>query len=178
MDQVQADLLLQELFDEWYASLIRYGLKISRDRTVVEESVQQGMWLLYRELRRGAEIPNPKAWTLLVVKREIWRNVRSLNQQHAVESDTLVAVAEQEVTEERAGAPDLSDFLGFLSEREREILLLRLESMKYREIATVLGISPNSVNRFLARAIAKIRKHCLGADPKRTGLAQAAKGRK
>src|SRR5262245_43663397 len=128
VDQAQADLLLQKLFDEWYGSLVRYGLRFSRDRAVVEECVQQGMWLLYRELRSGNEIPNPKAWTLLVVKREIWRSLRKRKDQHPIEPNMLVVEGDSCVAQ-GASEEDLSDFLVILSERETEVILLRLESM-------------------------------------------------
>lgn len=48
--------------------------------------------------------------------------------------------------------------LSELSVREEEVLMLRLQSMKYREIAEALGISINSVNTLLARALEKIQK--------------------
>jgi RNA polymerase sigma factor (sigma-70 family) len=47
--------------------------------------------------------------------------------------------------------------MDLLSVREQEVLLLRLESMKYREIAAALGISINSVNTLLARALTKLQ---------------------
>ena len=50
------------------------------------------------------------------------------------------------------------DYLCLLSRREEEVLLLRLEAMKYREIADQLGISLSSVNTILARALEKLKK--------------------
>ena len=38
------------------------------------------------------------------------------------------------------------------------MLLLRLESIKYREVADQLGISMNSVNTLLARALRKLQQ--------------------
>ena len=52
----------------------------------------------------------------------------------------------------------IADYLCLLSRREEEVLLLRLEAMKYREIADQLGISMNSVNTILARALQKLKK--------------------
>ena len=46
---------------------------------------------------------------------------------------------------------------GVLSQREEEVLLLRMESLKYREIGTRLGISANSVTTLLSRAVKKLR---------------------
>jgi RNA polymerase sigma factor (sigma-70 family) len=52
----------------------------------------------------------------------------------------------------------VSELLSVLSRREEEVLLLRLSALKYREIAERLGISGNSVNTLLARAIKKLQK--------------------
>lgn len=57
--------------------------------------------------------------------------------------------------------PDMLDIrrlLSVLTPREEEVLLLRLEALKYREIADQLGISVNSVNTLLARALRKLQQ--------------------
>jgi len=53
---------------------------------------------------------------------------------------------------------DIRSLLALLSPREEEVLLLRLEALKYREIAEQLGISMNSVNTLLARALHKLQQ--------------------
>ena len=52
---------------------------------------------------------------------------------------------------------EIRGLLSVLSPREEEVLLLRLEALKYREIADHLGISMNSVNTLLARALRKLQ---------------------
>jgi RNA polymerase sigma factor (sigma-70 family) len=52
---------------------------------------------------------------------------------------------------------EIRSLLSVLSPREEEVLLLRLEALKYREIADQLGISINSVNTLLARALRKLQ---------------------
>jgi RNA polymerase sigma factor (sigma-70 family) len=52
---------------------------------------------------------------------------------------------------------EIRGLLSVLSPREEEVLLLRLEALKYREIAEHLGISMNSVNTLLARALRKLQ---------------------
>ncbi len=59
---------------------------------------------------------------------------------------------------EMSGPTDVRDLLSVLSPREEEVLLLRLETLKYREIAEQLGISINSVNTLLARALRKLQE--------------------
>ena len=62
--------------------------------------------------------------------------------------------------------------LALLSPRESEVLLLRMQAMKYREIAAHLGISPNSVNTLLARALRKLQQTAPG-KPAREAMANA-----
>lgn len=59
---------------------------------------------------------------------------------------------------EKPTTVDVRSLLAVLSPREEEVLLLRLEAMKYREIADQLGISMNSVNTLLARALRKLQQ--------------------
>jgi DNA-directed RNA polymerase specialized sigma24 family protein len=49
-----------------------------------------------------------------------------------------------------------------LTPREEQVLLLRLEALKYREIADQLGSSMNSVNTLLARALRKLQRATAG----------------
>jgi RNA polymerase sigma factor (sigma-70 family) len=53
---------------------------------------------------------------------------------------------------------DIHNLLSVLSPREEEVLLLRLEALKYWEIAEQLGIGLNSVNTLLARALRKLQR--------------------
>ena len=47
--------------------------------------------------------------------------------------------------------------LSILTPREEEVILLRLQSLKYREIGEQLGISSKSVCTLLARALKKLK---------------------
>jgi DNA-binding CsgD family transcriptional regulator len=52
---------------------------------------------------------------------------------------------------------EATKLLSVLTSREQEVVMLRMEDMKYREIACALGISRNSVNTLLARALRKLQ---------------------
>jgi RNA polymerase sigma factor (sigma-70 family) len=171
MDRDSASTEVEKLFDKWYPYLVRYGRRLCREQAVVEDCVQQVMLLFFRELRNGADIPNPKAWTLLVLRREILRFLRR-ERNHVVLEDHLASAL---AAEDHPGVPveldSIDSFLSLLSPREAEVLLLRMNGLKYREIATTLRIGGNSVNRFLARAITKIRawRNVAEADRGRIG---------
>jgi len=52
---------------------------------------------------------------------------------------------------------DVASHLSILSQREEEVLLLRMSSLKYKEIAAQLGVTTNTVSGLLVRAITKLR---------------------
>lgn len=155
-DHARAEV--ETLFDECYPFLIRYGRRICRERAVVEDCIQQVMLSLFRELLRGGKLPNPRAWTLLVLRRELFRYLRR-ERIHVDLTDSTVPYCAPETDDKgiHVEPENVDSFLALLSPREAEVLLLRMNGLKYREIAGALKISGNSVNRFLSRAITKIR---------------------
>jgi len=157
MDLNSARAEVEKLFDEWYPHLVRYGKRLCREQANVEDCIQQVMLLFFRELRNDVVIPNPKAWTLVVLRREMIRLLRR-QKAHVLFDDqwysTLAAEEDQGVT---VDVGNVDSFLSVLSPREAEVLLLRMNGLKYREIAGTLKIGANSVNRYLSRAITKIR---------------------
>lgn len=159
MNESEASQLVSELYESLYSQLLRYATHSARSLELAEDVVQEAFTRLYRELRRGQAIESPKAWAFCVVRREIARRLRE---------DSAFGVREPLEKLDEAALPQTAAFnpvevdevgrlLRFLSPREAEVLLLRLGSLKYREIGTELGISAKSVATLLARALGKLR---------------------
>lgn len=134
-------------------SLVRYAVRATRCYELAEDLAQDAFMQLYQALRAGKHIEHPKAWTLCVLRRAMNRqlNDRGLHEQ----LDDVDAPSEPAPGMSRI--EDLRRLLSLLSPREEEVLLLRLEALKYREIADQLGISMNTVNTLLARALRKLQ---------------------
>ena len=128
MNESDATDLLTALYDRWYMALVRYALRTTCNYELAEDLAQDTFMQLYQALRSGKSIEHPKAWTICVLRRAMNRQMKYRN------------LHEQ------------------LDELEEEVLLLRLETLKYREIAEQLGISINSVNTLLARALRKLQE--------------------
>jgi len=79
--------------------------------------------LLFRKLRRGGNVPNPKAWVLLVLRRELLRSLRR-ERIHVVMTKHPVS---EPVAEDYESLPvaRVDSFLALLSTREAEVLLRR-----------------------------------------------------
>lgn len=160
MDRQEASKLIETLYHAWGPCLVRYAYRLTCDREVADDLVQESFLALYRALRSGMEIENPRAWTLVVIRRLV--AVRRRNQ--ARRDEALLSTEELAWVEDPRrlpgddAEPDAVSLLHVLSAREREVVLMRIEGCKYREIADALRISRKTVETLLARALKKLRK--------------------
>ena len=154
MNENDATDLVTALFDRWYMSLVRYALRTTSNYELAEDLAQETFMQLYQALRTGKNIEHPKAWTICVLRRAMNRRMRNHSLYEPLDELEIVGDAVNELS----SIVDIRNFLSVLSPREEEVLLLRLEALKYREIAEQLGISMNSVNSLLARALRKLQQ--------------------
>jgi RNA polymerase sigma-70 factor (ECF subfamily) len=162
MDADNATRMLVSLFESWYSFLVRYGSRSTGSFALAEDLVQETFMQLYRELRKGKDIEHPKAWTLCVLRRAIARHIRTYVRQggapESLEVLDLMPVGQSVFAAPGVEWDEATRLFSVLTAREEEVLLLRLEALKYREIAARLGISASSVNTLLARALRKLQK--------------------
>ncbi len=154
MNENDTTNLVTALFDRWYMSLVRYALRTTANYELAEDLAQDTFMQLYQALRAGKSIEHPKAWTICVLRRAMNRQMKDRALHEPLDELEIVGGAVTEVS----GFADIRNLLSVLSPREEEVLLLRLEALKYREIADQLGISMNSVNTLLARALRKLQE--------------------
>jgi RNA polymerase sigma factor (sigma-70 family) len=166
VNENDATELVTALYDRWFTKLVAFAARTTESRELAEDFVQESFMQLYLALRAGKDIEHPKAWTLCVLRRTMNRQMRELirydSLEDAEQAGRLPGIA--------AKPPPLSDIRSLfstLSAREGEVLLLRLEAMKYREIASHLGISVNSVNTLLSRALRKLQDAISQAEPEK-----------
>jgi RNA polymerase sigma-70 factor, ECF subfamily len=155
MNRQEASDLVTSLFESWYAALVRYACRLTGSSALAQDIVQQTFMDLYTALVEGQRITYPKAWTITVVRRQVaasWGKLAGTEPLSVLEREKIAAVQPDTCDE------DIPKLLSLLTPREQEVLMLRMEAYKYREIAQCLGISSNSVNTLLARAIAKLQK--------------------
>ena len=162
MEAAKAERLVEELFASWGPFLSRYALQMTRSREAADDVVQEAFLALYRDLRAGKLIRDPRSWTFGAVRNQI----RKRSHVHFQHSEDLVPI---EILDRFAAVPHWPDVeaasgeevevpLTVLTAREREVVLLRLQSFKYREIARQLGNSEKAVATLLARALGKLRQ--------------------
>jgi RNA polymerase sigma factor (sigma-70 family) len=148
--------LIENLYATWYPILVRHCRRLLGDHARAEDCAQQALCELYNQLEAGHSIDNPRAWTLVVARR------RAFHDQREAKILTQIDLGQIQVPDREAPpaldetSEDFPRMLAALTPREEAVILLRLESMKYREIAERLGVTPSTVNTLLARALEKL----------------------
>jgi RNA polymerase sigma-70 factor (ECF subfamily) len=157
--QERVTRLFEESRDDVYRYLLTLGLYPPR----AQEAVQEVFLRLYTTMRKGEEIQNPRAWVFRVA-HNLGLKIRA-RQQSEQPFDTEVRAHYTSQTEtpesellDRERMLRFHDAVEGLSEQQRRCLLLRMEGLRYPEIASTLGISASAVGEFLRRAMVRLKK--------------------
>ena len=122
--------LLNSLFESWGPSLHRYAWHLVHSPEVADDLVQEAFMALYRSLRHGPDIKNPKGWMVRVVRNLAGKYIRDEKRHsEALQSwemrDRLLA-GRGVLAETLGELEDLARLFSVLSRREEEVLVLRL----------------------------------------------------
>jgi len=165
--QTRASAKLQEqvtrLFEEARDDVYRYLLSLGLYPPQAQEATQEVFLRFYKSLRKGEEIHKPRAW-IFRVAHNLGLDIRARQDTelpYAPEMDfrqaSHQANPEQELAE-RERTQRFHRAVEGLSQQQRRCLFLRLEGLRYAEIADALGISQSAVGEFLRRAIERLRR--------------------
>jgi RNA polymerase sigma-70 factor (ECF subfamily) len=158
------------LFDQLRSPLLRYLWDFRLSSETAEELVQEAFLKLFEELKQGTSVQMPRPWLFRVVHRLALKEMRRLRVRETPEPlqngepelleivDLKPTPAEQFLLDEREQR--LSHALKSLPIRERQCLSLRVEGLRYREIADVLDLSVATVSDVLRRAVTALREAC------------------
>ena len=164
-DQVTAPLHGQvaELFEELRDDVYRYLLTLGLYPPQAQEATQEVFLRLYVTLRRNVDILNPRAWIFRVAHNYGLKVRTRENTMRSFDPDVETRLRDPgsnpEMTIiERERALRFHQAVETLSEQQRRCLFLRLEGLRYPEIAATLGISSSTVGEFIRRAISRLRR--------------------
>jgi RNA polymerase sigma factor (sigma-70 family) len=145
-----------ELFHAHFHRLVRYLDRLSGDPELAADLAQEAFIKLHQ---RGSLPDRPEAW-LITVAMNLFRNVKSTRARRRRLLTVARAEAAQgdpvptpsQVTEAAEERERVRATLDQLSDRERNILLLRAEGYGYRDLAVALKLNEASIGTLLARA--------------------------
>ncbi|MCP4311823.1 MAG: RNA polymerase sigma-70 factor [Bacteroidetes bacterium] len=153
----------EKLFFSFYPGLLRYAETLVRKSEIAEEIVQD---VFYNVWKNRDSIRITQSW-----KSYLYRAVYNNSMMYLRKRRREFSLEESLFTEQEGDSPDpfqeleyqevsaiVSDILGVLPERTREIFLLnRQEGLKYREIAEQLSISVKTVEANMGKALKALR---------------------
>lgn len=122
MEQVEVARLVDAMFEESAVFLVRYALRRTRSLTVAEDVVQEAFLALYRDLRLGKPIQEPRAWMIGAVRNQIckWARANARHSEELFPSEKLDLMASERLTHQEAvSGDDAPLLLSILSPREK-----------------------------------------------------------
>lgn len=154
--------LVDALYREHYDAMYRYLVLTGSEAADADEFIQEAYLRMLETLQRGEGIRVPRHWLFRVAHnlREDWR--REAGRRSAVAAGEQWSGGCDPGPNPEAAlllgerAARLKAALAQLTERQSEILHLRAEGLKLREVADLLGISLQSVSEVCARAIDRV----------------------
>ncbi len=152
------------LFDQLRSPLLRYLLSFRIDIADAEEIVQEVFLALFQHLRNGKSRANLPAWTFAVAhnlalknRLRMQRQPVALTSEYPLEHADLSAGPEEHAAQLQRQQRLLS-VVRALPEQDQCCLSLRAEGLRYRDIASVLGISLGSVASSLERSLERLTR--------------------
>jgi RNA polymerase sigma-70 factor, ECF subfamily len=161
------------LFDQHRNGLLRYTLSFGLSMHDAEEIIQEAFLALFQHLRMGKSRHNLRGWIFRVAHNlALKQRARNDGLRRTVDYDEATMVRQRDDApnpEEQAASGQrierLRAVVAALSEQDRCCLYLRAAGLRYREIATTLGISIGSVSATLARSLARLGRADGGFAP-------------
>ncbi len=157
----------EEIYSEFVDTLYSYGLKLTHDKELVKDSIQDLFIDLYRY---KIDLKQPESFEFYLFKafkRLIVNKLKRRSEFSNFENDEFVAFElkfnlEDEYIQnesEKLKLQTLQKALNRLEPQERELLFYKFNSkLTYKEIGKLLNETPDSVKKHVYRIISTIRK--------------------
>ena len=151
--------LLGVLFDRYQTPLFNFYSKLTGDRTLSEDLVQE-VFLRILKYRQSYRPGTPfRSWIYQIARNARVDHFRKFPYQTTLDPEMLPPVLPRDSAQENQEAQLLQRALMQLPEEKREILLLcRFQELKYQEIAELLGCELATVKTRIHRALLELRK--------------------
>lgn len=151
--------MLGILFDRYHSPLYNFYCKLTGDRTLSEDLVQEVFFriLKYRQTYRpGTPF---RAWVYQIARNTRVDHFRKQKPEVEWEVEMSPAVEPTDSAQQKQEAELLHRALLELSEEKREVLVLsRFQELKYEEIARLMGCEVNTVKVRVHRALQELRQ--------------------
>jgi len=161
MAQVRSGVgeMLGLLFKRYQAPLFNFYLKLTGDRTVSEDLVQE-VFLRVLKYRQTYRTETPfRAWMYQIARNARVDYLRRKKPETSWDPEMSPAVMPMDTAQQSQESALLHRALMLLPEDKREVLVLsRFQDLKYEEIAQLLGCEVGTVKTRVHRALQELRE--------------------
>lgn len=153
------------LFREYYPHLFTFGCKLTADKALLEDSIQELFTELWSNKNKSA-IRSIRAYLFKALQYKLYKKIYNrkviysaddtlLDLPFTINRETLLVQAE----EDKARADKIAAVLSQLSNRQREIVYLRFyKNLEYDEISEIMDINYQVARNLLSQALKAMRK--------------------
>ena len=161
----------EEIFRTLYDPLLNYAVYITKSRPVALDIIQDAFLKLWEKRTTLNPDKSVKALLYLIVRNLAFNHNRDTSSRSAKLSDPIYQPLPNDPGPEEAfKASELKEkidgWIDSLPIRQREALVLsRMQGLSHEEIASVMNVSPRTVNNHIVRALKYIHGQVQGYEP-------------
>jgi RNA polymerase sigma factor (sigma-70 family) len=153
------------LVRKYHAPVYQAGLRLTGAPELAEEIVQDVFLKIWLYRSRLPDIENFQAYLYIIARNQAYQTHRKQLRHEQMPDEEPVSLHISDV-EERLAALELSRILAEAVDRlppqQRQVYqLIKDQDMSREAAARVMSLSPESVKKYLARALLSIRAYCL-----------------
>ena len=153
------------LYRRYAPIMLRYGCRLSPDRDLVKDCIQQVFFQVWKSRENLSTPPSVKNYLLKSFRCEFGKKASFKNKHQPLPDEVdlgeelsheaeLIKLQSSELTQKRVHM-----LLSELPDRQREVIFLKYYTgLQYEEIADIMGIDQKSVYKLTYKAIDKLHK--------------------
>ena len=153
----RADRVVREVDQDHGQSLLGLAIRSGLSHDAAEDAVQEALFRLWQEVRKGVDIIDPRAWSF----RTLYRIAMD---EHRVRRRAGDIVAQLATRSWRTVDPDIASRISIwslvdqLPTRQRQVLYLRYKAdLSFDQIAATIGISASAARAHATFAAQRLR---------------------
>ncbi|QHS62007.1 RNA polymerase sigma factor [Chitinophaga agri] len=156
------------IYDTWFASLYKYGMKIQADSCLIKDCIHDLFTSLWHSRQHLSVTDSIKFYLFASLKRNIVKNTRAegifrLFKQEPAQQEMHMPSYEERLISQQSNDErnrKLAKVIDQLPRRQKEILYLRYyEGLSTQETADIMSLSVNSTYVLLSKAINYLKNH-------------------
>lgn len=159
-------IALSEIFLKFYDGLYRYGFRLSSDRNLVEDAIQELFLKLWKNREHLSPVEDPRPYLLKALRNRVIDSLKLIKPTIEINETiekylTLVYSHEDFIINSQVSDSSHKRVISALNQlppRQREVIYLRyFEDIDFETIAAIMDVNVQSVRNTLHRGMTALR---------------------